>query len=67
MESYKKDKEGRPLRDPQKVFDSYVGGLKWENVDLDKGSRIWIKNIHLDDEHTLKTMHADLDKDHVSG
>ena len=35
--SYKKDKEGRPLRDPQKVFDSYVGGLKWENVDLDKG------------------------------
>ena len=35
--SYKKDEEGRPLRDPQKVFDSYVGGLKWENVDLEKG------------------------------
>jgi len=35
--SYKKDKEGRPLRDPQKVFDSYVGGLKWENVDLEQG------------------------------
>jgi len=35
--SYKKDKEGRPLRDPQRVFDCYAGGLKWENVDLEQG------------------------------
>ena len=35
--SYKKDKDGRPLRNPQRVFDCYAGGLKWENVDLEQG------------------------------
>ena len=33
----RRTKEGQTPQRPQKVFDKYVGGLKWENVDLDKG------------------------------
>ena len=37
--SYKKGKDGRHLIDHQgkKIFDGYVGGLKWESVDLETG------------------------------
>ena len=37
QEVLQEGQRGQTPQRPQKVFDSYVGGLKWENVDLDKG------------------------------